>query len=447
MSFTSRWSDVYVAAGARAITTCGDFLAATALALALQQAGAGGRAVSALLLAASIPLVVLAPLTGRIADRVDSRLLLVGTGIAQAVICLGLAYAERPALIIALVGLLSCGLAITAPTLAALLPTMVRRADLAKASSINQTAGTVGMLLAPALAGVLVGQFGTRPPLLLDAVSYLSLVAAGLLLHTRRGVRPAARSGAATVEERVPWRFRSDRVLTVMIGAVAAVILGVGAINVVEVFFIRDTLGASTTVFGLVSGSWTAGVLIGGVLFGVRSRSTDALIWGVLLALAGACAMVLAGAAVGDALLLIPLWLVGGACNGALNLCSNLLMTRRVPPEARGRAFAVLGSAVQGAGMAGLLLAGLLVDRFDPRLLVAAAGGAGLVAVLCCVPAVWRAVRREQHPADPRAGASEPGIASGDERQCPASPSRPYSVPELPADLLGFDALRRVAGR
>ena len=111
MSFTSRWSDVYVAAGARAVTTCGDFLAATALALALQQSGAGGVAVSGLLLAASLPLVVLAPLTGRIADRVDSRLLLVGTGIAQAAICLGLAFAHRPALIIALVALLACAVA------------------------------------------------------------------------------------------------------------------------------------------------------------------------------------------------------------------------------------------------------------------------------------------------------------------------------------------------
>jgi MFS family permease len=441
MPFTSRWSDVYVAAGARAVTTCGDFLAATALALALQQAGAGGTAVSALLLAASLPLVVLAPLTGRIADRVDSRLLLVGTGIAQAAICLGLAFAQRPALIIALVALLACGLAITQPTLAALLPAMVRRDDLGRAGSINQTAGTVGMLLAPALAGILVGQFGTRPPLLIDAASYLSLVVAGLVLRTRRGV------GRAGAPERLTWRLRGDRLLTVVVGAVAAVILAVGAINVIEVFFIRGTLGASTTMFGLVSAAWTAGSLIGGVLFARRSPGIAWLSWGVLGALAGACAMVLAGATVRNALLLVPLWLVGGACNGALNLFANLLMTRRVPAEARGRGFAVLGSAVQGAGMAGLLLGGLLVDRLDPRMLVASAGAAGLVAVLACVPVVRRAVRREQHPGILPADEPAPGIASMHERQRPAPPGRPHSVSELPADLLGSDALGRTARR
>src|SRR5690349_15366838 len=165
MSFISdgsRWGDVYLAAGARGISVCGDFLAATALALALQQAGAGGLAVSGLLLAAALPLAVLAPVTGRIADRVDSRTLLIVAGLGQAAVCTALAFVTEPMVIIALVGVLACGLAVTQPTLAALLPAMVRREDLARASGINQTADTIGMLIAPALAGVLVGQFGAR---------------------------------------------------------------------------------------------------------------------------------------------------------------------------------------------------------------------------------------------------------------------------------------------
>jgi MFS family permease len=392
MSFTSRWTDVYIAAGARAVSSCGDFLAATALALALQQAGASGMAVSALMLAATVPLVVLAPVTGRLADRVDSRTVLVAAGFAQAAICACLAFTQHPAVIIALVAVLACGLAVTQPTLAALLPAMVRREDLARASGLNQTAGMTGMLIAPALAGVLVGQFGTRLPLLLDAATYLSLVAAGLLLRTRRGV-------LAAPSERITWHLRSDRLLTTMVVAVAAVIGGVGAINVIEVFFIRGELHASTTVFGLVSGSWTAGSLIGALLFGRLARGlmdSGRLVWGVLLCLAACCAAVLSGAAAWTALLLIPLWLVGGTFNGGLNVLTAVIMAQRVPAEARGRAFAVNGSAVQGANMAGLLLGGLLVDRFDPRTLVAAAGIAGLLAVVACIPPVRRTVRLER---------------------------------------------------
>ncbi|MET0495127.1 MAG: MFS transporter [Actinoplanes sp.] len=395
MSFTSAgssWRDVYLAAGARGVSACGDFLAATSLALVLQQAGAGGWAISGLLLAASVPLAVLAPITGRIADRADSRTVLIVAGIAQAAVCAALAFASHPLLIIALVALLACGLAVTQPTLAALLPAMVRRADLAKASAINQTAGMVGMLVAPALAGVLVGQFGARVPLLIDALSYGSLVVAGLLIRTRRSEK--APSGS------VRWRLRTDRLVFVMIAAIAAVVVGVGTINVVEVFFIRETLGASTTVFGLVAATWTLGMLPGAWLFTrFSSRSTDPgrLVQASLVFAAVTCAAVLAGAAVGDAWQLIPLWLLGGAANGAINVVLNVVLAERVPEQARGRAFAAMGSALQGAGMVGFLLGGPLVDHFAPRPLVAAAGVGGLIAVLLCVPFVRRA-RREIAP-------------------------------------------------
>ena len=162
MSFTSRWWPTCTwLAAARAVSACGDFLAATALALALQQAGAGGLAVSGLLLAASLPLAVLAPVAGGIADRADSRTVLVVAGFAQAAVCVrpGL-HRPHPALIIALVALLACGLAITQPTLAALLPDMVRRRDLAKASGINQTAGMVGMLAARRWPGCWSDSYG-----------------------------------------------------------------------------------------------------------------------------------------------------------------------------------------------------------------------------------------------------------------------------------------------
>src|SRR4051795_11039231 len=108
MSFTSgdsRWADVYLVAGSRGVSVCGDFLAATTLALVLQQTGHGGLAVSGLLLAASLPLAALAPIAGRLADRADSRTVLVVAGFAQAALCVALAFTTRPVVIIALVGL------------------------------------------------------------------------------------------------------------------------------------------------------------------------------------------------------------------------------------------------------------------------------------------------------------------------------------------------------
>ncbi|MGN9802929.1 MFS transporter [Micromonospora sp. L32] len=421
MSFTpdgSRWSDVWLAATARGTTICGDFLAATALALALQAAGASGLAVSGLLLAATLPLVVLAPLAGRLADRVDSRRLLVSVGLVQAALCALLAFAEHPVLVIGLVALLACGLAVTQPCLAALLPAMVRPDDLPRASAVNQTAVSLGALAGPVLAGLLVGQFGTRVPLLLDAVSYLALVVAGLLLRTRRGGRRTVTATAATTTGPAPaWRLRRDPLLLAMVVTTAAVIAAIGGINVIEVFFIRDTLDSSATVYGLVGAAWMAGMLPGSWLAArLARRLTDdaALVYGVLATLGGCSLMVVLASAVPAAGLLVPLWLVGGAANGGENVFATVLTARRAPEALRARAYATYGAAVQGGSMAGYLAGGALLAVLPPRPLIAVAGVAGLLVVLAFVPIVVRAVRRAGSavgPAEPAAAAEPRGRA------------------------------------
>src|SRR5262249_40254322 len=139
------WADVYLATIARAISTCGTLLSATALVIALQTRGAGGYAVAAVLIAAAAPPTLLAPLTVRV---------------TQAAACTVLAYTPNTVAIVALVGVLACGTALTGPTLNALLPEMVGREQLPKASAIGQTASSVGMLVAPALGGLLFGWYG-----------------------------------------------------------------------------------------------------------------------------------------------------------------------------------------------------------------------------------------------------------------------------------------------
>ncbi|MEU5941833.1 MFS transporter [Micromonospora sp. NPDC047548] len=419
MSFTteaSRWPDVWLAAAARGTTICGEFLAATALALALQASGAGGLAVSGLLLAATLPLVVLAPLTGRLADRIDSRTLLVTVGVTQSAVCLLLAYAEHPVAVVALVGLLACGLAVTQPCLAALLPAMVRRDDLPRASAVHQTAVSVGALAGPVLAGLLVGQFGTRVPLLLDAASYLALVVAGLLLRTRRGGR---RAMAATGDVAAPtpvWKLRRDPLMLAMVVTTAAVITAIGGINVIEVFFIRETLDSSATVYGLVGAAWMAGMLPGSWLAArLARRLTDdgTLVYGVLATLGGCSLMVVFAAFVPVAALLVPLWLVGGAANGGDNVFANVLTARRVPEAVRARAYAVNGAAVQGGSMFGYLIGGALLAVLPPRPLIAGLGVAGLLVVAAFVPVVTRAVRRARAADGPVEETTSVGVAAG----------------------------------
>src|SRR5256886_2982062 len=345
VSRPDRWTDVYLASIARAVSTCGDFVAAIALVIALQTRGSGGLAVAALLIAAAAPPTVLAPLTGRLADRVDSRRVLVGVSLAEAAVCTVLAFVSATPLLVGLVAVLGCGLAITTPALNALVPDMVSRERLPKATAIGQTASSVGMLLAPALGGLLVGQFGLRVPLLIDAATYLAVTVAGVLIRTRRGGVPAG-AGAEDVTAVPVWSLRRDPLLRSVTIVVAVVVAAVSAVNVAEVFFVRETLHASPTAYGLLAAAWTGSMMIGGWLVVRRQLGDGGFAVALLATLGGGCAAVLAAAAVPGVGWLAPLWIVGGLCNGGTHKSGGGVPRPPGPPGARGPA----GSPFRRAG-------------------------------------------------------------------------------------------------
>jgi MFS family permease len=406
----SRWSDVRLAVAARAVSACGDFLAATALLLTLQARGAGGYAVAALLLAAAVPPVLLARWTGRLADRVDSRLLLVATGLVQAAICAAMAFTSGTAVLVGLATLLACGYAVTQPTLAALLPAMVRRADVVRAGALGQTATAVGSLVAPALAGVLTGAFGLRVPLFVDAASYLAIAAAGLLIRTRRGGASLAGPAApgAPAQPAPAWRLRADPLLFTMLVTAAAVVAAVCAINVADVFLVRGVLHSSAAMYGLLSAVWTGSTILGSAALSRRNRGDASLSVAMLGAFAITSAAVLASATVPSLVWLVPIFIVGGAGNGMLNVAAGGLLARRTPPSMRGRAFATFGAVVNASNAVGFVLGGVLLGALSVRLTVGVAGLFGLLVTAAFAVPMLKAAARERATATGAASAAAP---------------------------------------
>jgi MFS family permease len=422
------------------VSSCGDFLAATALVLGLQQRGAGGFAVAAVLIAAAAPPVLLVRWTGRLADRADSRLLLVATGLAQAAVCVALAFVSGAVAIIALVAVLAAGLAVTQPCLSALLPSMVPADDLPKAMALSQTAGSLGLMLAPALGGLLMGRFGLRVPLLADAGSYLAIAAAGRLIRTRRGLasRPPTPAPSdvdvttgsleqhrcrndtpRTDAARDGWGVRRDPLVRAAVVLVGAVVAAASLVNVAEVFFIRATLHSTAGAYGLMETVWVSASVAGG-WWVARRRPSDP---GVARLLLGSLTLTCLGvglmATVPAVGWLAPVSVLGGLGNGGVNVAAAVLLGRRVPAAMRGRAFAVFGAVANGANVAGLLLGGVLLAVLPVRATIAAAGLGGLAATAAFALPVLRAIAREQATArEPdRAGelgqASEPGRPPG----------------------------------
>lgn len=394
----SLWRDVWILAAAQILSGLGAAVVVTLLILNAQDTGGSGAgiAVAAVVIAAAVPTVLLAPITGRLADRFDSRLLLIIAGAVQIGACLLIPVLPGITGRIGAMALLFAGTAISQPVRAALLPAMVTEEDLPRASAIGQTASVIGPMGGPPVAGFAY-LYGVDPTIRWAALGFVSTIVLGLVLRTRRSDSVSSRGPSWRVEPKVSL----DGLLRVTFVGVSVVVAAVSAVNVVEVFFVRETLGASARVFGVVTAMWPVGMVAGAWLQARLAERRDdgtLAIW-LFVTLGATAALITTLAGIGTALWMVPIWLIAGGLNGADNVLLMTLMGRRAAAESRGRVAAKMHAAIQGSLLIGYVIGGLSL-QFDlsPRTIIFGAGLAGLIAVLAVLPwvrATVRDVRRE----------------------------------------------------
>jgi hypothetical protein len=213
-------------------------------------------------------------------------------------------------------------------------------------------------------------------------------------VRTRRG-QESSRGPALTRAQRPPM----DRLLRVMFIGIAAVIAAISAIDVIAVFFVRGDLHASAQTYGLVMAFWPIGMVIGAwVQAKLAEKASDGTLTVWLFAtLATTAGGVILLAGVPSALWFIPIWLVGGALNGADNVLVTTLVARRSPVVVRGHVAAVMQAAIQGALLAGYLGAGLALNyHANTRVIILLCGVLAVSAVAIILPWVRAAVRSDQ---------------------------------------------------
>jgi MFS family permease len=167
--------DVALLAAGLMVSVAGDAAALVALLLELRAAGVGW--VAALLAADLVPFILLAPLSGRLVDRVDNRRLLVASLAAQAVLVVPLAFVRTPLVIVLLVVLVAAVSTVVRPAVSAMVPALTGD-DRAPAGYAWVATGTgVGWIAGPAAGGLLTGAFGVTAALLADAAIDRALAA------------------------------------------------------------------------------------------------------------------------------------------------------------------------------------------------------------------------------------------------------------------------------
>jgi hypothetical protein len=378
MSSTAR--DLRLLAGAVAASAAGDLILVVVLALRVHDLTGSGFAVAALFAALMGPIALLASPAGRLVDRFETRRTLALVSAAQALVAAGLVFATGLAAILPLAALLGAGAAVAGPAEAALVPVVAR--DLTRANGWIESARYAGYTVGPLIAGALTAAGGTRVALAVNAASFAAVALVAAVMRARR--EPSSGSEAqASSGGRAFSLLLADRTVRAAVLAAVAGLLFISASMTVEVFYVRDVVGAGGSGYALVFAGWTAGMVVGALAVAPRAKATLAA--GAMLALATQGAGMAAASLWAVLPWVIAGYAVGGVGHGAKNVLMRTLIQTRVAAAQHGRAFAAYGAARNTAELGALGIGGVLVTAIgaQPALLIAGLGPivAGLAAL------------------------------------------------------------------
>ena len=228
--------------------------------------------------AINLPVLILLPLAGALVDRFDRRRLLLvlqGLFMVQALALAVLTHFDALTLtLIVVMGCLQSVLtAFDSPARQAFVPGLVNnREHLPAAISLNSMLFNTSRAIGPPIAGWVMAQTGPAPCFLLNALSYLFIMGALLLMQLSAPPltdKPRARAGAGD-NLRFIARAPALRYLLLSYSAVATATMSV---YVLLPIWARDVIGAGPQGLGWLMGGIGVGALVGAAAVGTQRQS------------------------------------------------------------------------------------------------------------------------------------------------------------------------------
>ena len=321
-------------------------------------------------LAQAIALLVLSPLGGAYADRLDRRRLLQVAQAVSLLVALGLSlitFAGRVHTwhILLAVLLTTAAATFDQPARLALIPVMVPRTELPQAFALINPSRELAVLIGPALAGVLIAVRGPGLVYAFDAGTYAVLVVVLGLLRTPP-LHPQALASSIwhNIAEGASFVRRRPLIMQLISLDLSATLFG--AYRVVLPALALDVLHVGATGYGLLSAAPSAGALLATwTVFRVAGRSQQ--LGRVLLYATmgyGLATIFLAQAP------LIGLALLAGALIGGFDAMATTIRQAAVqletPDELRGRVSSIYQMASRGGPALGDVNIGWLAGLLGP---------------------------------------------------------------------------------
>lgn len=351
--------------------------------LVLQLTGSG--ALLGLVAAAQfLPVLLLGPYGGLVADRADKRRLLLGTQSALGLLAfllgmLTVTHAVRLWMVFVIAAALGVVNSVDQPGRQTFVPEIVGRNRIQNAVSLNSVLTNASRAVGPAVAGVLIATVGVGVCFLVNAASFVAVLLA-LARIRARDLRPAPPAQRESGQLRQGLRYVGGTpgllvplLMMALVGTLAY------EFQVALPLLARVTLHGGASTYGFLTAAMGIGAVAGGLVVASVART------GLLpftVAAAGFGAAILAAALIPSLAGVLAALAVVGFFSTAFMATGNTTLQLTSDPQFRGRVMALWSVTFTGSTPIGGPVVGLVADTLGPRY------GLGLGAIACVAAAI-----------------------------------------------------------
>ena len=349
-------------------------------------------------LARILPVIIFSLVGGAMADVVNRRRLLLVTQSAMTLLALLLAWLTlRGSItlwqIYALTAMQAMTAAFDIPARQALVPNLVPARDLPNAFSLTSIAFQTGAIIGPAMSGLVIAYWGQSYTYLINALSYLAVIVALLLMGpVAQQADPERRSNVslASIKEGIQFILSQPIILGSMLLDFFATFFS--SANTLMPLYARDVLGVGVVAYGWLSAAQSIGAVLAAL---VASQVEHFRRQGVILlssVVAFGLATILFGLARSFLVAMLALALVGAADSISM-IIRNTIRQIQTPDYIRGRMTSVTQIFFMGGPQLGEIEAGVVAQLFSVPFAIIS-GGVGCLLAVAWIARRWPQLRR-----------------------------------------------------
>lgn len=340
-----------------------------------------------------VPLLLLAFVGGALADAVDRRRMVQVTELSlagiSAILMLNALLPHPQLWILYIIAGLAAALdAVQRPSLSALLPRLVEHDELASAGALESLRTTFGMILAPAVAGLLIASVGLPSTYGIDVVTFVVSLLALRLMHAVPPPPDAERPSLRRVVEGLRYARSRPELLGTYAVDMVAMFFGMpnALFPALAVQYVRaGARMASATALGLLYAAPAVGALLAEVTSGwTRHVHRHGL---AVIVAAAAWGFAIVGVGLAPSLVLAFVFLAAaGAADALSGLYRSVIWNQTIPDSMRGRLAGIELISYSSGPLLGDVESGVVATVFTPAVSILSGGvlcviGVGLLAL------------------------------------------------------------------